>query len=351
MSRSRPIPPPRRPGSVPGVRSLLLSLVALLALGGAGWSIWWSTGDEIRTAVAQIRQEQNLPKPPTPEEVTRARKARENRPIGRRRAGVLVRGRPVPRRSGPGPSGRRVSPGGLDRLPRHRVAPGADDAGTGPPGAHPGDPRGDRRRGPRPSRGRPRRTGHARRHPAPRLLDPSPISRGGPDDPLGARINLVEGAGPARRVVLNRFFDVVPHKVPNHGKLVLEVERMIPDDFRAALDAWKLPPSQSPKIPADPDALPGGVEAMLGSLSEFDQFAALRALHDDVRRRGGSPTRWQALARGYAMPRLADRTFGHGRPRRLQGQGGSLRPEGRDSREQHPPRPPRPGGRRVTEAG
>ena len=60
-------------------RSLLLSLVALLVLGGAGWSIWASVGNEIQTAAAQIREDWNKPQPPTPEEVTKAQEARSKR--------------------------------------------------------------------------------------------------------------------------------------------------------------------------------------------------------------------------------------------------------------------------------
>ena len=282
-------------------RSLVLMMAALLVLGGACWTIWESVGDDIRTAVAEAQREWNKPKPPTPAEAAAVQEAEDNRPIGdgqaayRSEVALFRESKDQPRPvvvfrraawtgwrdtgSLQGLITRELVRQGLilairegtDAVVRDRAAGDPDEAGEADATWRLGS------------------------------SVQSSFNRP-PDAPLGTRINLVAGSGATRRVIYKGRLDVISQEVPQYGQLVGRVERPIRDDLRGVPAEWKLPSSVAPQTPADFEALPAGVEVQLRSLSEVDQSAAIRALHDAIRQQGGSSTRRLALAsRGYAM--------------------------------------------------
>ena len=125
--------------------------------------------------------------------------------------------------------------------------------------------------------------------------------RDGSEQPVGARIAIVGGSGPGREVIWHRWSEDVGRGMVDYFELVNLSESLAQNDFREVLAGWRLPARPTRRAATGPAPLPDGVEPKLTSLAETDQFVALRALHDAVRREGGSARRWAALARGYAM--------------------------------------------------
>ena len=279
-------------------RRWILLAVALVALGGAGWSIWSSAGSDIQAALVTLREQVTAPPPPATPPVTEPVadhpigaeepanwsevaifRAGENRPrpvvVFRRAAQPIdindgvMRGlitREIIRQAFILTARER-----FDVVVRDRAAGDPDEPGTADATYRLGS------------------LLHARE----RQTNPPTFN--------GARITVVQGTGADRKVIWHRNLDVMQDQFPNYGKFVGQVERLTRSDLPAVLAGWRLPSRTRPTPVRDPDALPSGVAKRLDSLMEADQFAAIRALHDAIRRDGGSPARWIALARGYAM--------------------------------------------------
>ena len=278
-------------------RPVILALVALTALGGAAWSIWLSAGDEVVRMLAEANQPARsapaapfVPSKPVDQPIEDDEtaywtevaifRAGPNRP---RTVVVFRRARQAPVVN----SNDGVSRGLLAReIVRQAVILAARegfdvlvrDLAVGDPD----EP------GPADSTYRLGSFFQIKKQET-------------PQHPQGGRITIVDGSGPGRKVVWHRRLDCMDFEFPNYARLVSQVEVLSRTDFRTLFRDWKLAPTSAPKPPVKPEELPQGVENRLVSLAETEQFAALRALHEAVRRDGGSPARWQALSRGYAM--------------------------------------------------
>ena len=295
---TEPVVPEVGSVSTPRSRRLLLLAVALVVLAGAGWSIWSTAGSDIQAGLVTLRKRMSAPPPatasPPPAPVA-------DQPIGDdeqanwSEVAIFRAGgdRPKPvmvfrRASQPigfmdgvlgGLVTREIIRQGLilaaregfDVVVRDRAAGDPDEPGTADLTYRLGS------------------LLHAPKH----QINPPIIN--------GARITIVAGSGADRKIVWHKNLDVMQYEIPHYGNLVSRVERLIPTEFHKILTGWQLPPGKAPVPAGDPEVLPEGVATRLDSLVEAEQFAAIRALHDAVRRDGGSPARWHSLARGYAM--------------------------------------------------
>jgi tetratricopeptide (TPR) repeat protein len=117
---------------------------------------------------------------------------------------------------------------------------------------------------------------------------------------------LADG-GAAPEVLLSRTWTLRVREQPNSG--ITEVVELFAGasagEFvemlkRAGFEARPLPPP-------DDGACEAEVESRLAKLTFFSQFAAVRALHDQVRREGRSAARVEALTRAYANLEQASR--------------------------------------------
>jgi tetratricopeptide (TPR) repeat protein len=104
----------------------------------------------------------------------------------------------------------------------------------------------------------------------------------------------------ARAVLLTRTWPLRAREQPNSGmpELIDLFAGLSSGEFvemlkKAGFEAKPLPPANDG--PVEPD-----LEARLRKLTFFSQFAAVRALHDQIRREGRSPARIEALVRAYA---------------------------------------------------
>src|SRR5262249_21309935 len=122
-----------------------------------------------------------------------------------------------------------------------------------------------------------------------------------PDDPAVGRITIVQGDGPARRVVWSSEFDCGMNIAPTYPRLVMFVERFAREDYPRGLQG--LGPARSGPAPpknTEEGKLPPGVAGRLGELVETEAFAAIRALHEAIRTQGETSALLIALARVYA---------------------------------------------------
>ncbi|WZO96359.1 tetratricopeptide repeat protein [Isosphaeraceae bacterium EP7] len=121
-----------------------------------------------------------------------------------------------------------------------------------------------------------------------------------PGETPHGRITIVEGQGETRKVVWATRVDYKLPIAPDYSQLAGEVEGFSRKEFRRALEGLGLKrtepaPARQPEAP-----LPEKVEASLKQPVETEQFAAIRALHSEIRRGGESRTLLVALARAYA---------------------------------------------------
>ena len=285
-------------GSRSRSRRLILLSVTLVALGGAGWSIWSSAGSDIQAGLVSLRERIN---PPPPAPASPAAGPVLDHPIGDEEpanwseVAIFHAGenRPKPvmvfrRASQPidindgvmrGLITREIIRQGFILTAREKFDVVVRDRAVGDPD-EPGTADVTYRLG-------------SLLHAAKFQTNPPTFN--------GARITIVQGSGADRKVIWHRNLDVMQDQFPNYGKFVEQVERLSRNELPKLLAEWRLPARTEPTPTRDPDALPSGVAKRLDSLVEAEQFAAIRALHDAVRRDGGSPARWAALARGYAM--------------------------------------------------
>jgi tetratricopeptide (TPR) repeat protein len=121
-----------------------------------------------------------------------------------------------------------------------------------------------------------------------------------PGEAAQGRITIVQGEGDDRKVIWARQFDCQMAMAPEFGRLAGQVEGFSRKEFRDALEGLGLKrATPAPAFRRDV-TLPEGVEAGLMQPVETEQFAAIRALHAEVRRRGESKALLLALARAYA---------------------------------------------------
>lgn len=284
-------------------RPLILTLLALAALGGAGWSIWRSVGEEALEAIAAATRRPPAPVPPTAPGIppvgddetanwteVAVYRAGPGRPrpvlVARRTRQAIAFNDGVAR----GLLARELVRQGLILAAREGFDVAVRDLAVGDPD-EPGAADATYRLG---------SFGMAGKHASSAT-------------PQGMRVTIASGTGADRRVLWTGKLDGIGREMPEYDQLVGQIKALIDKDFRDVLAGWKLPPSVAPRAAVAPDRLPDGVEGRLASLAEAEQFAALRALHDAVRRDGGSPARWRALARGYAMlGSLTEPLFGAG---------------------------------------
>ncbi len=294
---SQAVPPAAAPRRRRWSRPVVLAFVAVAVLGGAGWSIWSSVGDEAMRALAEYQRARNTPpsgptQPPGPpvdrpidddELANWSEVAIFHAGANRPRPVVVVRR-----------ARQALPPDVMDGVVRGAVArevirqgvilaarEGFDVVVRDPAIGDPDEP------GPADATYRLGSFLQTKKHETAR-------------NPNGGRITIVAGTGKDRRVVWHRTLDCMDVEWARYFRLVGQVESLARHEWRDLMAGWKLPP-RAPRPPTAPDALPDGVEARLDSVAETEQFAALRALHDATRRDGGSPTRWLALARGYAL--------------------------------------------------
>ena len=122
-----------------------------------------------------------------------------------------------------------------------------------------------------------------------------------PDDPAVGRITIVQGDGPARRVIWSSEFDCGMNVAPTYPRLVMFVERFSRDGFPKAMAELGLARSgPAPPKNTEEGKLPPGIEERLGRLVETEAFVAIRALHEAIRTQGETSTLLIALARAYA---------------------------------------------------
>jgi tetratricopeptide (TPR) repeat protein len=121
-----------------------------------------------------------------------------------------------------------------------------------------------------------------------------------PDDPPVGRITIVQGEGPARRVLWSSEFDCGMNIAPTYPRLVMFVERFAREDYPKVLQGLGLTRSgPAPPRNAEEGKLPAGVAERLEQLVETEAFAAIRALHEAIRTQGETSTLLIALARAY----------------------------------------------------
>ena len=291
---SQAAPPAASPHRRRWSRPVILGLVAVVALAGAGWSIWSSVGDEALRALADYQRARNVPPPVPPgppvdrpiddDELANWSEVKVFRAGATRPKPVIVVGR-AQQATPPnimdgvmrGTLGRELIRQGFILAAREGFDVVVRDLAIGDPD-EPGPADATYRLG---------SFLQGKKHETAR-------------NPNGGRITIVAGTGADRRVVWHQRLDCMDLEWAKYFTLVGQVESLARHEWRDLVAGWKLPPREL-RPPTAPDALPDGAEARLDSLAETEQFAALRALHDAVRRDGGSPTRWVALARGYAL--------------------------------------------------
>lgn len=114
-----------------------------------------------------------------------------------------------------------------------------------------------------------------------------------------SRAIVRQGEGDGAEVLLSVDLGEEPDAAGYEAAIVVRVESLARTDFVELLKQLGLKGEPNKVVETAP--LPDGVEQKLQSLSLLENFAAIRTLHEAIRKVGESPERLGALARGYAQ--------------------------------------------------